>query len=188
RNIGSIFVVWLISSILFFMNFRIFFPLLLSLILFSNQSRAQDYPQGYFRSPLDIPLYLSGNFGELRNNHFHAGIDIKTAEQEGLKIYAAAEGYVSRIKVSPYGYGNAIYVRHPNAYTTTYGHLSKYADKIQDYIKKAQYERESFAIELFPDASEFPVSKGELIAYSGNSGGSAGPHLHFEIRNTANEH
>lgn len=169
------------------MKFRIFFFLSFFLLFISN-FKAQEYPQDYFRSPLDVPLYLSGNFGELRNNHFHAGIDIKTTQQEGLKVYAAADGYVSRIKVSPYGYGSAIYVRHPNGYTTTYAHLSKYANKIEEYVKKAQYERESFAIELFPSASDFPVLKGDVIAYTGNSGGSAGPHLHFEIRNTSNEH
>lgn len=157
-------------------------------IFFSINLRSQDYPQNYFRNPLDVPIRLSGNFGELRNNHFHAGLDLKTEQRTGLKIYAAAEGYVSRIKVSPYGYGTALYIRHPNGYTTTYGHLSKFSDEIAAYVKKAQYERERFEIELFPEATDLPVYKGQIVAYSGNSGGSAGPHLHFEIRNTANEH
>jgi len=146
------------------------------------------YPTDYFRSPLDIPLYLSGNFGELRGNHFHAGIDIKTQGVEGQKVYAVADGYVSRIKVSPYGYGKAIYVTHPNGYTSVYGHLKKYSDKISKTVKKEQYRSERFAIQLFPAPFSLPVKKGEIIAYSGNSGGSAGPHLHFEIRETASEH
>lgn len=149
---------------------------------------AQNYPQDYFRSPLDIPLYLSGNFGELRSNHFHAGIDIKTQGVEGMKIYAVADGYVSRIKVSPYGYGNAIYVTHPNGYTSVYGHLQKYSDKIAKVVKAAQYREEKFAVQLFPAPYSIQVEKGEIIAYSGNTGGSGGPHLHFEIRDTKSEH
>ena len=165
----------------------VFFLLFLNAALISK-SQSQQYPQNYFRNPLDVPIRLAGNFGELRNNHFHAGLDFKTEQQTGLKVYAAAEGYVSRIKVSPYGYGTALYIRHPNGYSTTYGHLSKFSDDIAEYVKNAQYARESFEIELFPDPSELPVYKGQIVAYSGNTGGSAGPHLHFEIRNTANEH
>ena len=149
---------------------------------------AQDYPKDYFRSPLDIPLYLSGNFGELRSNHFHAGIDIKTQGVEGKKVYAVADGYVSRIKVSAFGYGNAIYITHPNGYTSVYGHLNKFSDKIAAYVKAAQYQEEQFSVHLFPTASQFPVKKGDLIAYSGNTGGSGGPHLHFELRDTKSEH
>ncbi len=157
----------------------IFIPLLL---------RSQDYPQNYFQSPLDIPLYLSGNFGELRSNHFHAGLDIKTQGVQGQKVYSVADGFVSRIKVSPYGYGTAIYITHPNGYTSVYGHLKKFSDKIAEYVKNEQYKKESFSIQLFPPKNLFQVKKGELIAYSGNSGGSGGPHLHFEIRNTKTEH
>ncbi len=149
---------------------------------------AQDYPQNYFRSPLDIPLYLSGNFGELRSNHFHAGLDIKTEGVQGKKILAIADGYVSRIKVSPYGYGKAIYVTHPNGYTSVYGHLKKYSDKIEALVKKEQYRKEQFALQIFPQPFSLQVKKGEIIAYSGNSGGSAGPHLHFEIRDSKTEH
>lgn len=156
---------------------------LITLTLFS-----QNYPQDYFRSPLDIPLYLSGNFGELRSNHFHAGLDIKTQGVEGKPVYAVADGYVSRIKVSPYGYGNALYLNHPNGYTSVYGHLKSYNNTIQEHIKKTQYQRESFSVELFPPPFLFPVKKGDLIAYTGNTGGSGGPHLHFEIRDSKSEH
>ncbi len=147
----------------------------------------QNVPQGYFGSPLDIPLQLSGNFGELRTNHFHAGIDIKTQQREGLKVFAAAEGYVSRIKVSPVGYGYALYIDHPNGYTTVYGHLKSYSPKIDAYVKTQQYKLESFSVDLFPEPTALPLFKGELIGLSGNSGGSGGPHLHFEIRETKTE-
>lgn len=148
----------------------------------------QKYPQNYFRSPLDIPLYLSGNFGELRSNHFHAGLDIKTQGVEGKKVYAAAEGYVSRIKVSPYGYGKALYITHPNGYTTVYGHLKKFSDRIESYVRKNQYLKERFSIQLFPPPYQIQLKKGEVVAYSGNTGGSGGPHLHFEIRDSQTEH
>jgi Peptidase family M23 len=162
---------------------------LVLLVFCCTQTSAQvkDYPRDYFRSPLEIPLNLSGNFGELRTNHFHAGIDIKTQQREGLNVLAAAEGYVSRIKVSPVGYGYALYIDHPNGYTTVYGHLQRYAAKIDDYVKSQQYELESFSVDLFPEKGLLPVSKGELVGLSGNSGGSGGPHLHFEIRETQTE-
>lgn len=145
------------------------------------------FPKNYFRNPLDIPINLSGNFGELRTNHFHAGIDIKTNQQEGLKVFASAEGFVSRIKVSPVGYGYALYIDHPNGYTTVYGHLQKYSSKIDAYLKKEQYKQQLFAVDVFPKPEDLPLLKGELIALSGNTGGSGGPHLHFEIRETVTE-
>jgi len=156
--------------------------------VFSFAYSQSSFPQNYFRSPLDIPLYLSGNFGELRNNHFHAGLDIKTQGTIGAKVYAVADGYVSRIRVSPYGYGNALYISHPNGYTSVYAHLEKYSDKIATVVKNTQYREESFDVQLFPGANQINVKKGELVAYSGNTGGSAGPHLHFEIRDTKTEH
>lgn len=150
-------------------------------------SQQTEYPQDYFRSPLEIPLGLSGNFGELRTNHFHAGLDLKTEQREGLNVLAVADGYVSRIKVSPFGYGYAVYINHPNGLTSVYGHLKKYADKIDRYVKKEQYRLQSFSVDLFPDSALLPVFKGENIGLSGNSGGSGGPHLHFEIRETVSE-
>lgn len=142
------------------------------------------YPTDYFSNPLDIPLILSGNFGELRSNHFHAGLDIKTQQRQGLPVYAPANGSVSRINIQLWGYGKALYITHPNGYTTVYGHLKKFAPKIEAYIKKLQYEKESFTVEAFPKSGELTVEKGELIAYTGNTGGSGGPHLHFEIRDS----
>ena len=140
------------------------------------------YPQDYFISPLEIPVILSGTFGELRSNHFHSGMDIKTQQTEGQKVLATADGYVSRIKISHYGYGKALYITHPNGYTTVYAHLQKLAPKLETYLKKEQYLRETFEIELFPKADELQVTQGEVIAYSGNTGSSGGPHLHYEIR------
>lgn len=150
-------------------------------------AQVKEYPKNYFQSPLEIPLNLSGNFGELRTNHFHAGIDIKTEQREGLNVLAAAEGYVSRIKVAPAGYGYALYIDHPNGYTTVYGHLLRYAPNIDEYVKNQQYDLESFSVDLFPEKGLLPVTKGEVVGLSGNSGSSGGPHLHFEIRETATE-
>jgi len=146
-----------------------------------------EYPKDYFGSPVDFPIALAGNFGEIRGGHFHAGIDIKTQQVEGKPILAAADGYISRIKISLYGYGKAIYVRHPNGYTTVYAHLQKFNDEINALVKQAQYNQKTFTVELFPEANQLQVKKGEIIALSGNTGGSGGPHLHFEIRDTRNE-
>ncbi len=126
---------------------------------------------------------LAGTMGELRSSHFHAGLDIKTGGQKGLPVHAAAEGYVYRIKISPGGYGNALYLNHPNGTTTVYGHLDKFSPVLEDYILNAQYKQEQFSVDLFPGDGTFRFEKGEIIAYSGNSGSSSGPHLHFEIRN-----
>lgn len=157
-------------------------------IFFCNSIFAQvDYPKDYFNPPLDIPMQLSGNFGELRPNHFHAGFDLKTLQKEGLKVYAVADGYISRIKISTFGNGKAIYITHPNGFTSVYGHLQIANGPIEEYIKKSHYALKSFEIELFPKSDELIVEKGQVIAFSGNTGGSEGPHLHFEIRDTKTE-
>jgi len=152
-------------------------------LLFIGQEN--QYPQNYFQKPMDIPIILSGTFGELRSNHFHSGMDIKTQQKEGFKVFSTAQGYVSRIKISNWGYGKAVYITHPNGYTTVYGHLKKFDKKIETYLKKKQYEKESFSIQLYPKPSELPISKGEIIAFSGSTGGFVGAHLHYEIRETA---
>jgi murein DD-endopeptidase MepM/ murein hydrolase activator NlpD len=160
-----------------------FFSILFTSILFAQT----DYPKNYFCPPLDIPLQLSGNFGELRPNHFHAGFDMKTLQREGINVYAVADGYVSRIKISTFGNGKTIYIDHPNGYTSVYGHLQKATDFIESVIKKTHYKEQSFEIEMYFKPNEMPVSKGQLIALSGNTGASEGPHLHFEFRDTKTE-
>ena len=149
---------------------------------FGNSSIAQTGSNLTFSSPLNIPLFLAGNFGEIRGGHFHAGIDIKTQQVEGHVVLAAADGYISRVKISLGGYGNALYITHTNGYTTAYGHLQKFNEEITSYITKEQYKDKKFTIERFLPKNKISVKKGDTIAISGNSGGSGGPHLHFEIR------
>ncbi|MDX1463406.1 MAG: M23 family metallopeptidase [Marinirhabdus sp.] len=152
-------------------------------LVFTSTNWAQNQvPTDYFSDPLDVPIILSGSFGELRSNHFHSGLDIKTQQREGLPVFAPADGYVKRIKVAHYGYGKALYIQHPNGYTTVYAHLQRYAHDIEDYVKEKQYQKETYEFEDFPEKTYLPVKKGEIIAYTGNSGSSGGPHLHYEIR------
>ncbi|QYJ68218.1 M23 family metallopeptidase [Flavobacterium litorale] len=158
---------------------RLFF-LLFTLISFAQQQ----YPEDYFKPPLDLPVCPSGTFGEVRSNHFHAGLDYRTQKRTGFPVHAAADGYVSRIKVSTYGYGTALYITHPNGYTTVYAHLESYAPKIDDVVRAEQYRRKLFQVEMFFKPNEIPVQQGETVAISGNTGSSGGPHLHFEYRDT----
>jgi hypothetical protein len=141
----------------------------------------------YYADPVKIPILLSGSFGELRNNHFHSGIDIKTQGRIGIPVFAVADGYITRISVSPSGYGNVIYMNHDNGTTSVYGHLDQFRPDIQSYIRNIQYERKSFQVDVPVLPGIFPVAKNERFALSGNSGSSEGPHLHFELRNTRTE-
>jgi hypothetical protein len=163
------------------------FQYLLIIILLFNTLINPVIDSTYFISPLKIPLSLSANFGELRVDHFHSGVDIKTQGETGKEVVAAADGYIYRIGVTPNGFGNVLFLAHPNGYSTIYGHLDRFAPEIEEYVKAQQYEKKSFSIVLWPTKDKFRFKQGDLIAYSGNSGGSTGPHLHFEIRKTETE-
>jgi hypothetical protein len=145
----------------------------------------QPYPQGYFVYPVDkAKVGIVANFGELRPNHWHMGLDCRTDKKENYPILAAAEGYISKVKIEPYGFGNAIYIAHPNGLTTLYAHLNDFYPELQAYVKEQQYNLKSWKVFIDVPANKFPVTKGQFIAFSGNTGGSMGPHLHFEIRDT----
>jgi hypothetical protein len=153
-----------------------------------NSLFAQNSPSGEsFISPLNLPFSFSGNFGELRPSHFHTGLDFRTQGQTGIPVHAVKDGYISRISVSPTGYGNVLYLNHLDGNTTVYGHLDRFTPLVSEYVKDRQYYTESFQVNLTLSPLEFSFKKGDIIAWSGNSGGSAGPHLHFEIRNTKSE-
>lgn len=145
------------------------------------------YPKSYFRSPIDFKILLAGSFGELRKNHFHSGIDIRTEGVQGKPVYAVADGYVSRINISSTGFGKALYITHPNGYVSVYGHLKGFNLLIGAWVKSQQYNKESFVIDIPVEPGVLKVKKGELVAYSGNTGASAGPHLHFELRDAATQ-
>ena len=166
------------------MKKRSFLVILFGLITMSLIAQ-EHFPK--YRNPLDIPIYLSATFGEIRPNHIHAGLDIKTQSVEGKKVYAVADGYISRIGVSPYGYGNVLYITHYDGYTSVYAHLQRFSGQIATYVKQYQYNHKQFASQIYPEKDKFPIKQGDLIGYSGNSGGSGGPHLHFEIRHTESE-
>lgn len=141
----------------------------------------------YYQLPVDIPIQLSGTFAELRGTHLHAGVDIKTQGKEGFELKAVADGYVSRIKIQQGGYGKALYIHHPNGTTSVYAHLQRYGQQIVPHVRKKQYASKSYTIEFFPDPDLIPIKKGDIIGYSGNTGSSLGPHLHFELRSSANQ-
>ncbi len=170
------------------MRLRIVVLVVLSCLPVLSFAQRPAYPQDYFRNPLDIPIFLAGNFGECRPGHFHSGVDIKTLGKENEPVHAAADGYVSRIKMEKGGFGHALYVTHPNGYTTLYAHLNKFAPAIQQYMEHAQYDKRHWDVDLQLTEDQFPVRKGQQIAWSGNTGGSTAPHLHFEIRDTKSEH
>ena len=163
---------------------RIFFSILIALI--TNTIHAQQEAFCDFGLPVNFQIQLSGNFSEPRASHFHSGIDIRTYA-DGKPLYALADGYVSRILVSPYGYGHALYIDYENGYRSVYGHISEFAGEIETYTKNLQYEKESFRIDVNLSPLDLPVKKGQLVAYSGNTGQSGGPHLHFEIRDASTD-
>ncbi len=158
------------------------------IFLFSTILSAQSpYPVYYFESPMDIPLTVSGTFGELRLNHFHSGIDFRTGGVIGCSVYAVAEGYVSRIRVSSGGGGKTLYITHPNGYKSVYMHLDRFVGKIANYVLAYQYEKKTFELDIDLTSEVLPVAKRQMIAKSGNTGSSGGPHLHFEIRQADND-
>jgi hypothetical protein len=156
-------------------------------IFFINTLCYNPVDKTLFISPVKIPLALSANFGELRIDHFHSGLDIKTQGVTGKEVVASADGYVYRISISPGGFGKALYLRHPSGYSTVYGHLDRFVPDIDEYVKSQQYQRKSYTVTIFPDKDKFRFSQGELIAYSGNTGASGGPHLHYEVRKSDSE-
>lgn len=159
----------------------------LSILLSLNLEAQPDYPRGYFIYPVKAPVGLAANFGELRPNHFHMGLDCRTNQRENLPVVASAAGYVSKVKIEPFGFGRAVYINHPNGYTTLYSHLNDFYPELEQYVRQQQYRRKSWKVFLDIPAGKFPVRQGQFIAYSGNTGGSQGPHLHFEIRETATD-
>ncbi len=143
--------------------------------------------EGYFRPPMDGVLLPSANFAETRSNHFHSGVDIKTGGVEGKPLYAAAEGYISRVNIAPGGFGKTIYITHPNGTMTVYAHMQRFSPAVEKYVKEQRYRQKRHAIDLYPAAEMFPVAAGEQIGLSGNTGSSGGPHLHYEVRDAATQ-
>ncbi|MBN1339149.1 MAG: M23 family metallopeptidase [Bacteroidales bacterium] len=164
-------------------------PLIAILLMFSLSVKvsAQDNFQTGYVFPVKIPIYLSGTFGELRPDHFHAGIDIRTESRTGKVIVAIEDGFVSRIKISATGYGKALYIDHPDGYTSVYGHLWHFNDDLDSYVKSVQFSQKSFEVDVFPEAGRFTFRKGDTLGFSGNTGSSGGPHLHFELRETSGQ-
>ena len=163
--------------------------LFFSLLFFYSAISAQffpvkNYPKGYFIYPVEARISLAANFGELRPNHYHMGLDCRTDQVQNKIVRAAAEGYIARVSIAPFGFGRAIYINHPNGLTTVYGHLNNFYPELEKYVKEKQYQLQSWQVSLEIPANLFPVKKGQFIARSGSTGGSQGPHCHFEIRDT----
>lgn len=154
------------------------------LVCTSIHAQKASISKGYFRNPLDLPMELSANFGELRTDHWHMGLDIRTAQKENQRILAAAEGYIGKVRIEPGGFGRSIWINHPNGLTTLYAHMNDFFPELEQYVTEQQYKKEQWAVELEIPSTLFPVHKGQFIGFSGNTGGSQGPHLHFEIRET----
>ena len=161
---------------------KLFLSFWLFSILFTLNS--QEYN---LNSPIDLPLNLSGTFGEFRSSHFHYGLDVTTNKKSGYNVYSIDSGSITRIKVSTSGYGKVLYINHPNGLTSIYAHLKEFSPKIQEYIKTQQYLNKSYSVQKFFNNGEIKVNKGDIIGYTGNTGGSSGPHLHFEIRDTKSQ-
>jgi murein DD-endopeptidase MepM/ murein hydrolase activator NlpD len=172
-------------------KYKIFaaFVLLLSGIVTQAQEiiQSKQYPQGYFRYPLDLPPVTAGSFGELRPAHFHSGLDFKTMQRTGYPVHAVADGYISRLRIQFGGFGQALYITHPNGYTSVYGHIQSFTPEVFKYIRDYQYKNQTFEADIAVPPGTFKVIKGEVVAVSGNEGASAGPHVHFELRDTATE-
>ena len=168
-------------SILFIITISL---LLIPAIPFAQVFPPKKYPQGYFTWPVEAKRALAANFGELRPNHYHMGLDCKTDQKENMQVLAAADGYIAKVKIEPIGFGRCIYINHPNGLTTLYAHLNDFYPALEKYITEQQYKLQSWKVFLDIPEGLFPVKKGQFIAYSGNTGGSQGPHLHFEIRDT----
>ena len=158
--------------------------ILIIFLLLCGRSFAQNEKFPQYPNPVKIPVYLSATFAEIRSNAFHAGVDIRTQGVEGKEVFAVADGYVSRIAVSPYGYGKVIYITHNDGFTSVYAHLSKFNKSIGEFVKKKQYKDKSFAQNILLEGDEFPIKRGDFLGFTGNSGSSGGPHLHYEIRYT----
>lgn len=169
------------------MLFRFFVLTVLIFITLPLPAQPPALQRNYFRNPLGIPMELAANFGELRPNHWHMGLDIRTNAKENYPVYAAADGYISHIGIRPQSFGRFIIIRHPNGLSTLYAHLNDFFPALEEYVTAKQYEKESWAIELDLTRDQFPVTKGAFIAYSGNTGGSQGPHLHFEVIDTKSD-
>ncbi|MDR2890213.1 MAG: M23 family metallopeptidase [Alistipes sp.] len=169
------------SKKLFFAIFMVCAPpFMVGMPLFAAAQQAD-----YYRSPLDIPIHFSANFGEIRTNRFHTGIDVKTQGVSGKPLHAAADGYIARVTVAPGGYGRALYIAHPNGTTTVYAHMDRFRRDIEEYLRSERHRQQRSDLDAFPPADRFPVKKGDPIGLAGNSGSSTGPHLHFEVRRSA---